>query len=136
MVPGGLDGERQLLRTGLRQGAASRSQKRLVPVWLARERQLLHSLRGQPPYQADRPRCSRDIRGRVGLALDCRSGPGPRTARCRARSRAFEIGHTIGSGYRRMRRSRFHEGFFLGLIDHFVMAITAGQARSRYSRGA
>jgi hypothetical protein len=42
--------------------------------------------------------------------------------------KAFEIGHTIGSGYRRMRRSRFHEGFFLGLIDHFVMAITAGQA--------
>jgi hypothetical protein len=27
-----------------------------------------------------------------------------------------------------MWRSRFHEGFFLGLIDHFVMAITAGQA--------
>jgi len=40
----------------------------------------------QPPHQADRPRCARDIRGRVGLALDCRSGPGPRTARCRARS--------------------------------------------------
>ena len=42
----------------------------------------------------------------------------------------FKMGHTIGSGYRRMRRSRFHEGFFLGLIiiDHFVMAITAGQA--------
>src|SRR5712671_3865412 len=38
------------------------------------------------PYQADRPRHARDIRGRVGLALDCRSGPGPRTARCRARS--------------------------------------------------
>jgi hypothetical protein len=40
----------------------------------------------QPPYQADRPRRARDIRGRIGLALDCRSGPGPRTARCRARS--------------------------------------------------
>jgi hypothetical protein len=40
----------------------------------------------QAPYQADRPRCARDIRGRIGLALDCRSGPGPRTARCRARS--------------------------------------------------
>jgi hypothetical protein len=37
-------------------------------------------------YQADRPRFARDIRGRIGLALDCRSGPGPRTARCRARS--------------------------------------------------
>jgi hypothetical protein len=42
--------------------------------------------------------------------------------------KAFEIGHTIGSGYRRRGRSRFHEGFFLDLIDHFVMAITAGQA--------
>jgi len=38
------------------------------------------------PYQADRPRHARDIRGRIGLALDCRFGPGPRTARCRARS--------------------------------------------------
>ena len=38
------------------------------------------------PYQADRPRRARAIRGRIGLALDCRSGPGPRTARCRARS--------------------------------------------------
>jgi hypothetical protein len=45
MVPGGLDGERKLLRTGLRQGTASRSQKRLVPVRLARERQLLHPLK-------------------------------------------------------------------------------------------
>jgi hypothetical protein len=45
MVSRGLGGERQLLRTGLRQGAASRSQKRLVPRWLARERQLLHPLR-------------------------------------------------------------------------------------------
>src|SRR5262249_27264898 len=40
----------------------------------------------QAPYQADRPWHARDIRGRVGLALDCRSGPGPRTARCKARS--------------------------------------------------
>jgi hypothetical protein len=39
-----------------------------------------------PPYQADRPRHARDIRGRIGLALDCCFGPGPRTARCRARS--------------------------------------------------
>jgi hypothetical protein len=45
MVPRGLGGERQLLRTRLRQGTASRSQKRLVPGRLARERQLLHSLR-------------------------------------------------------------------------------------------
>src|SRR5258708_14362724 len=44
MVPGGLGGERRLLRTGLRQGAASRSQKRLVSVRLARERQVLHTL--------------------------------------------------------------------------------------------
>jgi len=45
MVPGGLDGERQLLRTGLRQGAGRYPQERLVSVWLARERQLLHPLR-------------------------------------------------------------------------------------------
>ena len=45
MVSRGLDGERQLLRTGLEQGAASRSQKRLVSVRLARERQLLHPLK-------------------------------------------------------------------------------------------
>jgi hypothetical protein len=45
MVPGGLGGKRQLLRSRLRQGAASRSQKRLVPVRLARERQLLHPLK-------------------------------------------------------------------------------------------
>jgi len=42
----------------------------------------------QPPYQADRPQCARDIRGRIGLALDCRSGPAPRMARCR-RGRAL-----------------------------------------------
>jgi hypothetical protein len=53
---------------------------------MARERQLLHPLRWQPPHQADRPRHARDIRGRIGLALDCRFGPGPRTVRCRARS--------------------------------------------------
>src|SRR6516165_1362852 len=45
MVPGGLDGERQLLRTGLPQGAGRYPQKRLVPARLARERQLLHPLR-------------------------------------------------------------------------------------------
>jgi signal transduction histidine kinase len=39
------------------------------------------------PYQADRPRHARDIRGRIGLALDCRSGPGPRTARARRAGR-------------------------------------------------
>jgi hypothetical protein len=45
MVPGGLDGERQLLRTGLRQGAGRYPQERLVSGRLARERQLLHPLR-------------------------------------------------------------------------------------------
>ena len=45
MVPGRLDGERQLLRTGLRQGAGRYSQERLVSSRLARERQLLHPLR-------------------------------------------------------------------------------------------
>src|SRR5215510_6685719 len=42
MVPRGLDGERQLLRTGLRQGAGRYSQERLVSGRLARERQLFH----------------------------------------------------------------------------------------------
>ena len=37
--------ERQLLRSGLRQGAAGNSQERLVSGRVARERQLLHSLR-------------------------------------------------------------------------------------------
>jgi hypothetical protein len=37
--------KRQLLRPRFRQSAASRSQKRLVPGWLARKRQLLHSVR-------------------------------------------------------------------------------------------
>ena len=45
MVSGGLDGERQLLRTGLRQGTGRYPQERLVPGRLARERQLLHPLR-------------------------------------------------------------------------------------------
>jgi hypothetical protein len=45
MVPSGLDGERQLLRTGLRQGAGRYPQERLVSGRLARERQLLHPLR-------------------------------------------------------------------------------------------
>ena len=45
MVPGGLDGERQLLRTGLRQGPDRFTQKWLVSGRLARERQLLHPLR-------------------------------------------------------------------------------------------
>jgi len=55
----------------------------------ASERHKLRSLSAPgvvPKRQADRPRCARAIRGRIGLALDCRSGPGPRTARCRARS--------------------------------------------------
>ena len=43
--PMGVDGERQLLRTGLRQGAGRYPQKRLVSGRLARERQLLHPLR-------------------------------------------------------------------------------------------
>jgi hypothetical protein len=47
------------------------------------------------PYQADRPRHARDIRGRVGLALDCRSGPGPRTSRCWARS-SSDQGAAVG----------------------------------------
>jgi hypothetical protein len=51
MVPGGLDGERKLLRTGLRQGAGRYPQERLVSGWLARERQLLHSLRNPPVQQ-------------------------------------------------------------------------------------
>src|SRR5262249_9793423 len=45
MVPGGLDGERQLLRTGPRQGTSRYSQERLVSGRLARERQSLHPLR-------------------------------------------------------------------------------------------
>jgi hypothetical protein len=44
MVPRGLDGKWQLLRTGLRQGAGRHPEKGLVPDWLARERQLLHPL--------------------------------------------------------------------------------------------
>ena len=42
MVPGWLDGERQLLRTGLRQGPGCYPQERLVSGRLAGERQLLH----------------------------------------------------------------------------------------------
>ena len=45
MVPGGAGGERQLLRTGFRQGAGHYSQERLVSGRLARVRQLLHPLR-------------------------------------------------------------------------------------------
>jgi hypothetical protein len=44
-VPRGLDGERQLLRTGVRQGAGRYPQERLVSGRMARERQLLHPLR-------------------------------------------------------------------------------------------
>jgi hypothetical protein len=47
----GLDGERQLLRTGLRQGADRYPQKWLVSGRLARERRLLHPLR-VPPHSA------------------------------------------------------------------------------------
>src|SRR5262249_61607359 len=43
MVPGGLDDERQLLRTGLRQGAGRYSEERLVSGRLARERQAIAS---------------------------------------------------------------------------------------------
>jgi hypothetical protein len=45
MVSRGLGGERQLLRTGLRQGAGRYPQEGLVPIRLARERQLLHPLK-------------------------------------------------------------------------------------------
>jgi hypothetical protein len=45
MVPRGLVGERELLRTGVRQGAGRYPEERLVSGRLARERQLLHPLR-------------------------------------------------------------------------------------------
>jgi hypothetical protein len=45
MVPSRLDGERQLLRTGLRKGAGRYPQERVVPGWLTRERQLLRPLK-------------------------------------------------------------------------------------------
>jgi hypothetical protein len=45
MVSGRLDGERQLLRTGLRQGAGRYPEERMASGRLARERQLLHPLR-------------------------------------------------------------------------------------------
>jgi len=45
MVPSGLDGERQLLRTGLRQSAGCYFQERLVFGRQARERQLLYTLK-------------------------------------------------------------------------------------------
>jgi hypothetical protein len=45
MVPSGLDGQRQLLRTGLRQGPGRYPQERLVSGWLARERQQLRPLK-------------------------------------------------------------------------------------------
>jgi hypothetical protein len=44
MVPGGLDHERQLLRTGFRQGAGRYPQEGLASSRLARERQLLDPL--------------------------------------------------------------------------------------------
>jgi hypothetical protein len=44
MVPSWVDGERQLLRTGLRQGPNRYPQERMVSG-LARERELLHPLR-------------------------------------------------------------------------------------------
>jgi hypothetical protein len=44
-VPRGLGDERQLLRTGLRQGAGRYPQEGLVSGRLAREWQLLHPLR-------------------------------------------------------------------------------------------
>jgi hypothetical protein len=45
MVLCGLDGERQLLRAGLRQGPGRYPQGRLVSGRLARERQLLRPLK-------------------------------------------------------------------------------------------
>jgi hypothetical protein len=44
MVPGGLDGERQLLRTRLERGTTGNSQEWILLCWFARERQLLHSM--------------------------------------------------------------------------------------------
>ena len=46
-MPGGLNDERQLLRTGLGQGAGRYLQERLVSGRLTRERQLLHPLTGR-----------------------------------------------------------------------------------------
>jgi hypothetical protein len=46
MVPRGLGGKRQLLRSRLRQGAGRYPQEGLVSGWLARERQLLRPLKG------------------------------------------------------------------------------------------
>jgi hypothetical protein len=46
MVPRGLGGKRQLLRSRLRRGAGRYPQEGLVSGWLARERQLLRPLKG------------------------------------------------------------------------------------------
>jgi hypothetical protein len=45
MVPGRFDGQRRLLRTGLRKAAGRYPQERVVPGWLSRERQLLRPLK-------------------------------------------------------------------------------------------
>jgi hypothetical protein len=44
MVPGGMERQRQLLRSRLRQSTAGNSQEWILPGRLARERQLLHPL--------------------------------------------------------------------------------------------
>ena len=58
MVSRGLGGERQLLRTRLRQGAGGCPQEGLVPGRLARERQLLHPLRVRRLRLAARQTCA------------------------------------------------------------------------------
>jgi hypothetical protein len=73
MVPGGLGGERQLLRAGLRQGAGRYRQEGLVPGWLARERQLLHPLRSR----------SQQHPGNTGTFKPLRSRPTRGTGRAR-----------------------------------------------------
>jgi hypothetical protein len=66
MVPRGLGGEREPLRTGVRQGAGRYPEERLVSGGLARERQLLHSLMQAVWHHrnfqmiAIRPKCGAD----------------------------------------------------------------------------
>jgi hypothetical protein len=80
MVPSEVDGERQLLRTGLRQRPSRYPQERMVSGRLARERELLHPLRmirSCEPSWEQRTKClaqSREQRaGLCGVGLAART---------------------------------------------------------------
>jgi hypothetical protein len=112
IVSGGLDCERKRLRTGLRQGAGRYSQERLVPGWLARERQLLHALRVYICRRSARAGGKGATLRQARLFSGCRGAHSPASRTMRVYRAWPRRAHRFASNHLKetVRRSAWHNG--------------------------